>query len=226
MFLDPTFLLLIPALIFSVWTQARVRGTFAHYSRVLASSRLTGAEVAHRILRQAGLDDVAIEQTRTTLGDHYDPRQRVLRLSPDVYGGRSVAALGVAAHEVGHAIQHDVGYLPLSIRNSIVPVASIGTNAGPWLFFIGLIFASNLLMDIGIYLFAGAVLFYFVTLPVEYNASGRALELLEAGGYITREEIVPARNVLQAAGLTYVAAATVAVSQLVRLLILRGQRDD
>jgi len=225
-FLDSTFLLLIPALILSFWAQAKVSGAFERFSRVAASSRMTGAMVARRILDQAGLQDIEVERIGGTLSDHYDPRAKVLRLSPQVHDSNSVAALGVAAHEVGHAIQHDTGYAALGMRNLIWPVANIGSNAGPFMFIIGLFLRQGFLMDLGIVLFFAAVIFYMVTLPVEFNASSRAMELLETGGYITREEVGPTRAVLSAAAWTYVAAALMAVSQLARLLLMRGSRRD
>lgn len=223
---DPTMLLLIPALILTFWAQSRVSGAFDKYSRVYTSGRMTGAAVARDILDRAGLQDIDIERVPGNLSDHYDPRARVLRLSAGVHDSPSVAALGVAAHEAGHAIQHDVGYVPLSMRNAIWPVANIGSTGGFWLFLLGLIMGSPLLQDAGILLFFAAVIFYFVTLPVEFNASSRALAVLESGGYLTREELPGARAVLNAAAWTYVAAATMAVSQLVRLLVLRGSRRD
>lgn len=226
MFLDSTFLLLIPALILSFWAQAKVSSAFERFSRVAAGSRMTGAAVARRILDRAGLQDVEVERVGGTLSDHYDPRAKVLRLSPQVHDSYSVAALGVAAHEVGHAVQHDTGYAALGIRNLIWPAASLGSNAGPFMFIIGLFLRQGFLMDLGIILFFVAVVFYLVTLPVEFDASNRAMELLESGGYITREEVGPTRAVLSAAAWTYVAAALMAVSQLARLLLLRSRRDD
>lgn len=226
MFLDSTFLLLIPALILSFWAQAKVSSAFERFSHVAAGSRMTGAAVARRILDRAGLQDVEVERVGGTLSDHYDPRAKVLRLSPQVHDSYSVAALGVAAHEVGHAVQHDTGYAALGIRNLIWPAASLGSNAGPFMFIIGLFLRQGFLMDLGIILFFVAVVFYLVTLPVEFDASNRAMELLESGGYITREEVGPTRAVLSAAAWTYVAAALMAVSQLARLLLLRSRRDD
>lgn len=223
---DPTMILLIPALILTFWAQSRVSSAFKKYSRVYTSGRLTGAAVARDILDRAGLQDIAVERVPGNLSDHYDPRTRVLRLSSGVHDSASVAALGVAAHESGHAIQHDVGYVPLTMRNAIWPVANIGSSGGFWLFFLGLIFGSPMLQNIGILLFFAAVIFYFVTLPVEFNASSRALAVLESGGYLTREEMPGARAVLNAAAWTYVAAATMAVAQLLRLLVLRGNRRD
>ena len=222
---DPTMILIIPALILTFWAQAKVSGAFAKYSRIPTAGRVTGAAAARDILDRAGLQDVSIERVGGNLSDHYDPRSRVLRLSSQVHDSTSVAALGVAAHEVGHAIQHDVGYVPLTMRNTIWPVANIGSSGGFWLFLLGLMFGSTMLQNIGILLFFAAVVFYFVTLPVEFNASSRAMDVLEAGGYLTREELPGARAVLSAAAWTYVAAATMAVSQLLRLLVLRSRRD-
>lgn len=222
---DSGLLLVFLALILAMYAQARVQGTYQKYSRYLAARGMTGAEVASDLLYRVGLGDVRVEMTPRELGDHYDPRSRVLRLSPGVYNGRSVAALGIAAHEVGHAIQHDVGYIPLALRNSILPVAQFGSQLAWPLFLMGLFFGITGLMDLGIVLFFAAVMFQIVTLPVEYNASARALELLESEGYLTSREIAPAREVLNAAALTYLAATAMAVAQLARLLILRSRRD-
>ncbi len=227
MFIDSGYILLvIPALIFAMYAQSRVRGAFERYSRHRASSGRTGGEVARDLLAAARLDDVRIERIGSSLGDHYDPRTRVLRLSPQVYDSASVAALGVAAHEVGHAVQHDTGYSPLAVRNAILPVAQLGSNAAWPLFLIGLVFSLPMLMDLGILFFFAAVLFQVVTLPVEYNASGRAMEMLISGGYVSASDAGPTKAVLDAAALTYVAATAMAVAQLARLLILRGSRRD
>jgi Zn-dependent membrane protease YugP len=171
---------------------------------------------------------VQVQQISGTLQDHYDPRVKILRLSPEVYASNSLAALGVAAHEAGHAIQHDENYVPLAVRSSLVPVASFGSRLAFPLFLIGLIFGQGLswLMTVGIWLFIAAVAFSIVTLPVEYDASRRALALLSQGGYVTREELPHAKEVLTAAGMTYLAATAVALTQLLRLLILRGSRRD
>lgn len=227
-FWDSTMIIVLPALLLAMYAQAKVSGTFQKYLRVPASCGLTGAQVARRLLDQNGLYDVSIEMIRGHLSDHYDPRKKVLRLSQDVYSGTSVASLGVAAHETGHAIQHDVGYIPLGIRNSIFPVASIGSQMAFPLFLMGLLFRAESLMFIGILAFTAAVLFQVVTLPVEFNASSRAIEALEAGGFITRAEVEPAKRVLSAAALTYVAATFMAIMQLIRLLALAGmfQRRD
>ncbi|MCR4402175.1 MAG: zinc metallopeptidase [Firmicutes bacterium] len=228
-FWDPTYILIFPAILFAMWAQSRVHGVFNAYSRVRAHSGVSGAEVARRILDDSGLHSVRVEQIPGRLHDHYDPRTRVLRLSPEVYGGSSLAALGVAAHEAGHAIQHASGYVPLAIRSSLVPVATFGSNLAFPLFLIGFVFAGTgleWLMTLGIWLFVGAVAFSVVTLPVEYDASRRALAYLERGGYVSRDELRHTGEVLSAAGLTYLAATAVAVTQLLRLLILRGSRRD
>ena len=219
-FFDPTMIILIPGLIFAFYAQSKVKSTFARYSRVASHSGMTGAEVAERLMRSNGINDVKIERIGTTLGDHYDPRARVLRLSPEVYGSNSLAALGVAAHETGHAIQDQVGYSPLRIRASLVPVAQLGSNLAVPLLIIGMLFSSPMLMNIGIYTFAAVVLFQLVTLPVEFNASNRAIALLEGNGFVSGQEAVNTKKVLDAAALTYLAGALTAVLTLVRLLLL------
>lgn len=231
---DPTFIFLIPAMILVFWAQARVRSTFDHWSDVRTRSGVTAAEVARDILAKHNLSDVQVEYVPGHLTDHYDPRERVVRLSAATYNSTSIAAIGVAAHEVGHAIQHDVAYVPLHMRNMIFPVARLGDSLGPFLVILGLFFGAFngsdfgiMLMDVGIVGFSLAVGFYIVTLPVEYNASSRAVAILETGGYMTREEVSGARKVLNAAALTYVAAAATAIAQLFRLLFLRSMaRDD
>ncbi len=224
-FFDPYFFIFImPALIFVLYAQARVRAAFEQYSRVASSSRMTGREVAREILNAAGLYDVEVERIAGDLGDHYDPRARALRLSERVHDSYSLAALGVAAHEAGHALQHAGGYVFLTVRNSILPVAQFGSTWGIYMFFIGLIIPTfGWLMDLGILLFLAAVIFQVVTLPVEFNASARALALLEGGGFITREEVGPTRAVLNAAAMTYVAATFMAIMQLLRLVMLRDR---
>ncbi|KYO67261.1 zinc metallopeptidase [Thermovenabulum gondwanense] len=225
---DPTWIILLPALILAFYAQAKVSATFERYLRIPARIGLTGADVAREILRRNGIYDVSVEMTRGRLSDYYDPRNKVLRLSPEVYGGRSLAALGVAAHECGHAIQHSEGYAPLALRNSIVPLANIGSQMAFPLFFIGLLMNVNSLLTIGILLFSLAVLFQLFTLPVEYNASGRAVAVLEGQGFIAPDETYAVKKVLNAAALTYVAATLMAVMQLLRLLAIAGffNRDD
>lgn len=217
-------LLLIPAIILAFYAQSKVKSTYSRYSKVASARGLTGAEAASRLLGDAGIEDVKINVVPGTLNDHYDPRKKVVNLSESVAHSRSVAALGIAAHEIGHATQHNRGYIPLNLRNSFVPVASLGSRAAMPLFFIGFLFRTPFLMNLGIIFFSGAVLFQLITLPVELNASSRALKSLSAGGYLVTGEIDQTRRVLNAAALTYVAAAAMAALQLIRLIILRG--DD
>ena len=223
---DPTFVLVVPALLLALYAQFKVRGTFQKYSEVHTAGRRTGAEVAAELLSRRGIRDVKVEPVEGMLSDHYDPKTRVLRLSPEVYGSDSIAAVGVAAHECGHALQHNEKYAPLAIRSAIVPVASIGTNAAWILFMIGLFASIRPLMDLGILLFLGYVAFALVTLPVEFDASRRAVAVLQGEGLVMPSEAEGARAVLNAAALTYVAAAAMAVLQLVRLLVLRNMRDE
>ena len=225
LFYDPTMLLLIPAIILALWAQHLVKTTFARYSKVPASIGMTGGDIAERLLYESGISDIKVEEVSGKLTDHYDPRTRTLRLSSPIATGRSVAAIGVAAHEVGHAIQHKMAYSAFNIRQAIFPVANVGSTLAFPLFFIGFLFATPKLMDVGIIFFSGVVLFQLVTLPVEFNASSRAIILLRSRGYLMDEEVSQAKKVLQAAALTYVAATAVAVLNLVRLLILRGARD-
>jgi Zn-dependent membrane protease YugP len=225
---DYTFFLLIPPLILAFYAQARVRGAYKKYSQVFASSRISGAQAAHELLQTSGAGDVKIEKLPGELTDNYDPRTRVLRLSQGVYDSTSIAALGIAAHETGHAIQHQSHYQPLHLRTLIYPVASIGSTLAFPLFFIGFILSSkgpSIFMDIGILLFAGAVAFSVITLPVEFNASKRALTLLEERRFLTPDEMTGARQVLKAAALTYVASTAMAAMQLLRMFILRQSRD-
>jgi len=227
---DPTFLIVIPGIILTLWAQSRVKSAFSKYSRIGSRSGMTGAQVAKAILRGNGLDGVDVEPVRGHLTDHYDPRAGVLRLSEGVYDSQSIAALGIAAHEAGHAVQHAVHYPALALRTAVAPAAATGQQLGIWLFFIGILisyFAGGMLwlMDAGIILFSVAVVFTLITLPVEFNASKRALIVLEKGGFLTQDEIPQARAVLNAAALTYVAAAATAILTLIRLLILRGSRD-
>lgn len=226
-FFSPTeLILIIVGSIITLWAQMRVKTTFAHYNKIRSRTGRTAAQVARDILRSNQVYDVEVEETSGTLTDHYDPKSKKLRLSTDIYRSASVAALGVAAHEAGHAIQHHAGYAPLHFRNGIFPVAHLGSQLAFPLFLAGFFFRSGFMMDIGIWLFLGAVIFQLITLPVEFNASSRALIQLESGGYLERDEIGAARKVLSAAALTYVAATAVAVMHLVRLLILRGASDE
>jgi Zn-dependent membrane protease YugP len=225
LFYDPTMLLLIPAVILALWAQQHVKSTYTKYSKIPAASGITGGAVAQNLLRDSNLSDVEVEEVEGKLTDHYDPRTKTLRLSTSISRSRSVAAIGVAAHEVGHAVQHRMAYGAFQIRQGIFPVANLGSTLAFPMFFIGFLFSSPKLMDIGIILFSGAVFFQVVTLPVEFNASSRALVLLRSRGYLAEEEVGQAKKVLKAAALTYVAATAVAVLHLLRLLILRGGRD-
>lgn len=225
---DWTMIVLIPAILVSMYAQFKIQSAYGHWSRVRSSSGVSGAMVARELLRQAGIYDVEVEMIDGHLTDHYDPRSKKLRLSPEVYHGNSIAALGIAAHETGHAVQHDVGYYPLALRNSLVPVANLGSNLAFPLIILGLLLGSPTLAIWGVYAFTAVVLFQLITLPVEFNASSRAVALLEGSGFITRSEVQPTKAVLNAAALTYVAAALTAVLNLVRLLILSGvlRRDE
>lgn len=227
MFWDPTIILLIPAMLLAAWAQYKVTSTYKKYSQVPSEKRTTGAELASALLRRGGLHAVKIERVAGNLTDHYDPTSRILRLSDSVYDNSSVAALGVTAHEVGHAIQHDSGYAPLGIRNAIFPVVNIASTASFPLILIGLLFGMRDLAIIGVAVFTAVVAFQLITLPVEFNASRRAVALLEGGGYVSSQEIPMVKKVLGAAALTYVAAALVSVLNLVRLLLIVGVgRDD
>ena len=226
-FYDWTYILLIPALILSMWAQFRVSSTFSRFSKVRASSGMTATQMAEQLLHAEGVYDVSVERTRGNLTDHYDPKNMVLRLSDSTANSTSVAALGVAAHEAGHVLQHRDGYAPLMLRTAAVPVVNIGSNLSWPLFLVGLIFSWEPLLYAGIALFALAVLFAIITLPVEFNASKRALAALEANGYLQPgEEMRGARKVLSAAAMTYVASAFMAIMQLLRLLAIAGVRRD
>lgn len=235
--------LLIPGFLLALWAQWKVRSAFQKYSQVAASSGLTGAEVARELLSRAeaespgaaaALNEVEVTQTPGELTDHYDPRDRVLRLSEPIYNSNSLAALGIAAHETGHALQHATGYGPLGLRSALLPAANFGSKLAFPLFFIGLILGAGadgggfglLLMDAGILFFMGAVVFTLMTLPVEFNASRRAIAMLKDGGYLSGPgEINGARAVLNAAALTYLAAAAMALLQLLYLVLLRNSRS-
>ena len=228
---DPTWFLLIPALIFALWAQWKVQHTYNRMMQVRASNGLTGRDMARAILSRNGIDDVQIEEVQGVLSDHYDPASKKVRLSAPVYEGSSLASIAVAAHEIGHVLQHKERYAPLAIRSAIVPVANFGSTLAFPLFFIGFLFGrnlgqfSNLLMDLGILFFTGAVAFQMVTLPVEFDASKRALRQLTETGALAPQEVGLAKQVLDAAALTYVAAAAMAALQLLRLIILRRSRN-
>lgn len=222
---DPTYWLLIPGLILALYAQLKVSSTYEKWRREDSVTGLTGAQIARRILDQNGAGDVRVEAVAGKLTDHYDPQDGVLRLSSEVYGSRSIAALGVAAHEAGHAIQDAQDYAPLRIRSSLVPLANIGSGAAVPLFMLGLLFSWQPLVKIGVLCFSLAVLFYLVTLPVEFNASSRAVAVL-AGGYLPEGEVRGVKAVLSAAALTYVAAALQALLQLLRLILIAGGRRN
>ncbi len=223
MIFDPLYIIMIaPALILSIFAQIKVKSSYSKYSKVPTSRGITGAQAAREILRAEGINDVGIELSRGFLSDHYDPRTRVLRLSETVYAGNSLASVGVAAHEAGHAIQHARGYLPLKLRSALVPISSLGSNLAWPLLIIGFIFMAKSLILAGIIFFSLAVAFQLVTLPVEFNASFRALAALPQAGILSDSEVAGARKVLSAAALTYVAAAASAVLQLVYFLLRAG----
>lgn len=225
---DPTYILVLIGAVLSILASSRVNSTYAKYARVRARGGMTGAEAAQRILSMSGINNVRIEHVSGSLTDHYDPSAKVLRLSDSVYGSRSVAAIGVAAHECGHALQHKEGYFPLKLRSALVPAANIGSRLGLPLVILSLIMGLGSLAQIGVWVFAIAVLFQVVTLPVEFNASNRALRMVESYGIMNADEVDDCKRVLGAAALTYVAAAASSVLQLLRLLILTGnrRRDD
>ena len=217
---DWTYLLILAAFLVSLVVQMNMNGTFQKYSRVRSMSGMTGAEAAERILRSAGIFDVQVVHIQGNLNDHYDPRTKVIKLSDPIYGSSSLAAVGVAAHECGHAMQHATEYTPLSVRSALVPVANLGSQLSWPLFLIGLIFSVRPLLTAGIFLFCGALLFQLITLPVEFNASRRALRTLEQTGIMGQQEISGTRKALGAAAMTYVAAVVASLLQLLRLILL------
>jgi uncharacterized protein len=219
------FLYMLPALALSLYATIKVQGAFAKYSQIATRRHLTGAEVANAILQRNGISDVTVEEVSGMLTDHYDPRAKVLRLSPKVYREDSVSSVAVAAHEVGHAIQHQQGYAPLALRSSLVPAANIGSNLAMPLFFIGMFLHMTQLIWIGIAVFGAAVLFSLVTLPVEFDASRRALVQVTEGGLVEPDEADGARKMLNAAALTYVAAALMAILQLLYLISAARRRN-
>ena len=226
---DPTFLLLLPAMAFAFWAQHKVKSTYEQFVHVPAANGLTGRDMAAAIMQRNSVEGVGIEPVAGVLSDHYDPMAKRVRLSEYNYGGRSIAAIAVAAHEVGHVLQHQQRWFPLMLRANLAPVAGFGSTLAMPLFFIGLIFGAKLpfgtlLMDIGILFFAAAVLFHVVTLPVEFDASNRALTQLTQTGALMPQEVAGAKKVLDAAALTYVAAAAMAALQLIRLLLIRDSR--
>lgn len=224
-YFDSSFIILIPALIIAAYAQFKVSSTFEKYSRFGSRNGYSGAQVARILLDSNGLYNVPVEVISGKLTDHYDPTKRVMRLSQEVFYGNSVASIGVAAHETGHAIQHSKHYAPLIIRNSIVPVANFGSSMSWILFAAGMIFRLKGLVNIGILLFSAAVIFQIITLPVEFNASSRALRILDAKGILYKDELSMAKSVLSAAAMTYVAAALTAVANLLRLIVI-SRSDD
>lgn len=226
---DPTYILVIIGAVICMIASARVKTTYNKYASYRSMSGMTGAEAAQRILNSAGIYDVRIQHVSGNLTDHYNPANKTLNLSDSVYGSSSVAAVGVAAHECGHAIQHQQGYVPLKVRSALVPAANFGSSLAWPLIILGLFFTSNtgdVLIHVGILLFSLAVLFQLVTLPVEFNASGRAVKILGETGILSSEELPYTKKVLGAAALTYVASAASAILQLLRIVLLFGGRGD
>ena len=221
-YFDPTYILVIIGLLLSLWAQYMVNSRFKKYSKVRSARNITGAQVADAILRTQGIFDVRIEHVAGNLSDHYDPKNKVLRLSDSTFNSTSVAAIGVAAHECGHAVQHARGYVPVRLRSAFVPVANIGSYASWILILSGS--SSQAWLTAGIVCFSATVLFHIITLPVEFNASSRAIKVLEGNGILYGDEIKGAKKVLGAAALTYVASAATAILQLLRLIILYGGR--
>ena len=223
--MDLSYLILIvPTLLLSMWAQFKVKSTFDKYSKVQCSQGITGVAAAALLMRVNNISDVKVEAVSGSLTDHYDPSAKKLRLSEPVYGSATIAAVGVAAHETGHAIQHAVKWGPLVMRSTLVPAANIGSSFGPTLAIAGLVLSFPALINIGIILFSGAVLFYVVTLPVEFNASSRAIAILRANNVLTNEELKGVKKVLSAAAMTYVASALTAVANLLRLVLLSRRR--
>lgn len=225
MYFDYYYLVLVvPTLLLSLYAQFKVKSAFSKYSQVQTIRKISGKEAAALLLRSNSISNVTIQRVGGSLSDHYDPSHKVLRLSDPVYDKTSIAAVGVAAHETGHAIQDKEKYAPLVLRSTLVPVANIGSSAGPYLALAGIIFRMNLLLNIGIILFACAVLFYLITLPVEIDASRRALKVLEHNAVLNQEELKGAKRVLSAAALTYVASALTAMANLLRLILISRDR--
>ncbi len=226
---DGGYILVLIAAILSLVASAKVNSTFNKYSKKLTGRGITAEQAARKILDSNGLHNVRIESIAGNLTDHYDPRSNVIRLSESVKNSTSVAAVGVAAHEAGHAVQHATGYMPIKLRNTLVPVANIGSMVGPYLIILGILLSSfSILIDVGIVLFSAAVLFQIVTLPVEFNASNRAIKILENDMYLEADEVPAVKKVLGAAAMTYVAAAAVSVANLLRFILLASgrRRDD
>lgn len=227
MYIDSYYLILVlPALLLSMWAQVKVKSTFERFSKEAVAKNITGAQAAAYLLKVNNITDVKVARVAGNLTDHYDPSHKVLRLSDSVYGKATVAAVGVAAHETGHAIQHATKYGPLVLRSTLVPVANIGSAVGPTLAIVGLVMSFSFLVDIGLLLFAGSVLFYVVTLPVEFNASRRAIEILGKSGAMNQDELKGVKKVLSAAAMTYVASALSAIGNFIRLLLISRNRRN
>ena len=219
-----TYILVIAAMIFSIYASFNVNSTFKKYSKIYSSRGQTAAEVARQILDSNGLYDIDIVHVNGNLTDHYDPKRQIIALSSTVYDSTSVGAIGVAAHEVGHAIQYAKGYIPIKIRMLVLPVAQLGSHIWIWLFILGLLFSVPVLRDVGIILFAAIVLFQLITLPVEFNASNRAIKTIEQQGILYGDEVKGAKKTLKAAAMTYVAALAVSLTQLLRLITSTRRR--
>lgn len=225
-YFDRTMILLLPAIIIAFWAQSKVSGTYKKYRTVRTMNGYTGENVARMMLDAAGLYDVPVVEIRGELTDHYDPTSRVVRLSSDIYHGASIASAGIAAHEVGHAIQHKEAYKPLVLRTSIASAVNFSSQASIIIFMIGLLFSIPLLTNIGIIFFTVAVIYQIITLPVEFNASKRALNILESRNILYGNEVSGAKSVLSAAAMTYVAAALMSISQLIRLIAISNRNND
>lgn len=225
MYIDTYYLVLVvPTLLLSLWAQFKVKSTFSKYSKKTNGRGITGAQAAAYLLRANNIGDVKLERVSGSLTDHYDPGAKTLRLSEPVYGQPTIAAVGVAAHETGHAIQHATKYGPLVLRSTLVPVANIGSSAGPWLAILGIVMSWGILVNVGLLLFSCSVLFYLVTLPVEFNASNRAVAILSRTGTLTEDELKGVKKVLGAAAMTYVASALTAMANLLRLILISRNR--
>ena len=220
MFFYTSMILLIPAFLFGLWAQMKVKSTFERFSHVQSNTGITGYQLAQKLLAANGLSAIRITHVGGNLSDHYDPRKKLVALSDATYNSDSVASLGVVAHEIGHAIQHKNHYAPLKIRNAFVPVAQFGSSFSWIIFFAGLLFSTPLLINVGIWLFLAVVIFSIITLPVEFNASSRALSMIKSQQILDNKEQVMAKKVLDAAAMTYVASTLMAISQLLRMILL------
>lgn len=217
-------ILVVPALIISLIAQANIKRTYGQMAKITNSKRISGAEAAHRVLQYYGINNVQIERTQGKLSDHYDPRTNVIRLSPEVFSGTSIASVGIACHEAGHAAQHAQNYAPIKVRNTVLPVANIGSSMGFALAIFGYFLGFELLVNIGIILFAAVVVFQLVTLPIEFNASRRAVNVIDETNMLDDTEFPKARKVLRAAAMTYVASLLVSIMSLLRLILRTNRR--